>query len=97
MKGQRTGNGQGRGQGQGAGAGSGGGRGAGYGKGGGGMGAGGSCLCPKCGRRSLHRQGVPCLQERCPDCGVAMVREGSAHHQEIVSRRGNADGVKKEG
>jgi hypothetical protein len=95
MKGQRVGAGQGRGQGRGAGAG-GGGRGAGRGQGGGGMGADGSCICPKCGGRAPHRQGVPCLQERCPDCGVAMVREGSPHHQEIVSRRGNADGVKKE-
>lgn len=26
-------------------------------------------------------------QARCPGCGVALVREGSPHHQEIVQRR----------
>lgn len=97
MKGQRMVDGQGRGQGRGAGMGGGGGRGAGRGQGGGGMGAGGSCICPKCGRRTPHQQGTPCLQERCPDCGVALVREGSAHHQEIISRRGDSGGVAKEG
>ena len=75
------------------GGGRGGGRGAGRGTGsgtgtaGGGMGSGGACICPKCGQRAPHRPGVPCLDERCPECGVAMVREGSAHHQEIEQRR----------
>ena len=95
MKGQGFGFGQGRGQGRGTGMGGGGGRGAGRGQGGG-LGAGGSCICPKCGRRMPHQQGAPCLQERCPDCGVALVREGSAHHQEIASRRGNPGGAVKE-
>ena len=92
MKGRGKGSGQGRGQGQGAGAGMGGGRGVGGGRGQGsaGMGAGGSCLCPKCGRHFPHHQGVPCLNERCEDCGVALIREGSAHHQEIAERRGDA-------
>jgi len=88
---------------QGAGKGMGGGRGTGRGgRGGqggagggggrsGGMGAGGSCVCPKCGQRAAHRQGVPCLEERCPTCGVAMVREGSQHHQEIQRRRADSD------
>ena len=55
--------------------------------GGGGMGAGGACICPKCGHREPHKPGVQCLEERCPECGSAMVREGSAHHQQIESRR----------
>jgi hypothetical protein len=55
--------------------------------GGAGMGAGGECLCPKCGRRQPHRPGVPCIEERCPECGCALVREGSPHHQEIERRR----------
>lgn len=62
------------------------------GRGGGGLGAGGACLCPKCGRTVPHRAGVPCLEERCPDCGAAMVREGSPHHEEIVRRRGAGGG-----
>lgn len=53
---------------------------------GGGMGAGGFCVCPKCGLRTAHQPGVPCMQERCPDCGVALIREGSPHHQEIEAR-----------
>lgn len=82
---------QGRGQGQRQGmqnrTGGGGGRGGGRGQGGGGMGGSGSCICPKCGQRTAHRAGAPCLEERCPTCGVALVREGSLHHQEIESRR----------
>jgi hypothetical protein len=57
------------------------------GQGGGRMGAGGSCICPKCGRRQAHQPGVPCLEERCPECGSALVREGSPHHQEIEQRK----------
>lgn len=51
------------------------------------LGAGGACICPKCGQRFPHNAGIPCIEERCPSCGVAMVREGSPHHQEIESRR----------
>ena len=80
MPSQGSGRGGGRGQGRGRGMG----RGL---KGGAGLGAEGFCICPKCGQRTVHRPGVPCLEERCPSCGVAMVREGSAHHQEIESRR----------
>lgn len=90
----RQGQGGGRGSGGrgagGGGRGSGGGRAGGMGGGsgaGGGMGAGGACICPKCGQRAAHQPGVPCLNERCPSCGVAMVREGSPHHQEIERRR----------
>jgi hypothetical protein len=77
----RAGGGRGRGQGGGSGRGPGQGRGA-------RMGGGGFCLCPKCGHREEHQPGVPCIQQRCPSCGSAMVREGSPHHQEIEARRG---------
>jgi hypothetical protein len=40
---------------------------------------------------------VPCLQERCPECGAALVREGSIHHQDVISRRENAADAKNEG
>jgi hypothetical protein len=80
---------QGRGRGGGRGQGAGGGRGGGMGqgRGAGGLGMGGSCLCPKCGRRQDHQPGVPCMELRCPECGTALVREGSPHHQEIDRRR----------
>ena len=87
----KQGRGQGRGQGvrAGGGAGRGGGGSSSGGRSGegGGMGGGGSCVCPKCGQRVPHRPGMPCLDERCPRCHVAMVREGSPHHQEIETRR----------
>ncbi len=109
MKGQGRGNGQGRGAGAGQGGqggragggrGQGGGAmgtGGGRGQGDGAMGAGGSCLCPKCGRRFPHKPGAPCLKERCADCGSALVREGSVHHQQISQRRGDAAGEGTEG
>ena len=79
-------------RGAGAGGGLGLGGGGGQGAGGGGMGAAGFCICPKCGRRTAHQPGVPCMQERCTECGVALVREGSPHHEEILARRKPADG-----
>jgi len=60
----------GRGLGQGAGMG----RGKGMGRGAG-MGAGGNCVCPKCGNKSSHSQGIPCNSMKCPKCGTMMVRE----------------------
>jgi len=73
-----------RGGGQGAGSGQGGGRGKGRCQGGRGKGPMGitgagsvttTCLCPKCGHRENHQQGVPCTQKTCPQCGTAMTRE----------------------
>ncbi len=45
------------------------------------LGTGGNCVCPKCGKKVAHQAGKPCQEERCPDCGSKMLREGSAHHQ----------------
>lgn len=47
----------------------------------GGLGAGGHCICPKCETVIPHQRGVPCQQERCPECGAKMLREGSEHHR----------------
>lgn len=64
------------------------GMGGGGGRGGGaGMGAVGNCVCPKCGNTFPHRPGVPCMEQRCPDCGVVLLREGSPHHEELQRRR----------
>ena len=61
------------------------------GPGGAGLGAAGSCVCPKCGGTYPHTPGEPCMQARCPDCGVALVREGSPHHQEILRHRSGTE------
>ncbi|MBN1412360.1 MAG: hypothetical protein JW969_16050 [Spirochaetales bacterium] len=34
----------------------------------------GSCVCPACGEKITHRQGVPCYKEHCPKCGTKMIR-----------------------
>jgi len=69
----------------GSGAGGGGGTGRGGGRGGGGsgrgrkggfgQGTGGTCVCPSCGATVPHRQGTPCFQEVCPQCGTSMTRQ----------------------
>ena len=59
--------GQGRGQGQGMGQGMGGGNRP-------GAGPGGECVCPGCGTKIPHKQGVPCYNEVCSKCGSKMVR-----------------------
>jgi len=87
MNGRRSG---GRGQGGGGGRGQGGGGGQGQGGGGGrrqgGQGQGrmggpfaagpsGYCVCKKCGYKEPHQRGVPCLQKKCPSCGIELTRE----------------------
>lgn len=52
-----------------------------------GMGAAGFCICPKCGYRKPHQAGVRCMDERCPQCGSVLVREGSYHHRLIEERK----------
>ena len=43
-------------------------------KGGMGAGPGGECACPKCGKRFSHQRGIPCARNRCPECGIPLVR-----------------------
>lgn len=50
--------------------------------GGRGMGPSGRCVCLKCGYSVPKKAGVPCLDERCPSCGTALVREGGAHYRQ---------------
>jgi predicted Fe-Mo cluster-binding NifX family protein len=44
---------------------------------GGRMGAGtaGYCTCPQCGHQEAHQRGVPCVEQKCPQCGTAMTRQ----------------------
>ncbi len=63
----------------------------------GGYGAGGNCICPKCGYIKPHERGVPCQEERCPQCNGKMVREGSVHHRQIVEAQKKAKQKKMEG
>jgi hypothetical protein len=52
-----------------------------------GMGARGMCICVGCGHREPHRRGSPCREQRCPRCGKAMLREGSAHHAAYLEKQ----------
>ncbi len=52
------------------------------------MGAGGYCVRPKCDEKTLHHSGVPCQEERCPNCGAKLLREGSHHHQLLQHKAG---------
>ena len=45
------------------------------------MGPGGYCICPKCNKKTPHLRDTPCQEQRCPECGAKMLREGSYHHQ----------------
>jgi hypothetical protein len=40
-----------------------------------GAGPGGDCICPSCGKRVTHQQGIPCYSMDCPQCGTNMRRE----------------------
>ena len=53
----------------------------------GGMGGSGNCICLGCGFKKPHQPGKPCKDERCPECGKAMVREGSEHHQLFLTKQ----------
>jgi len=50
------------------------GQGQGRGFSGGNPGSGGNCVCPNCGERVPHQQGVPCNAVNCPKCGNKMTR-----------------------
>jgi len=51
------------------------------------MGAGGTCICLACGHREPHSPGTACREQRCPECGKALIREGSEHHQPFLAKR----------
>jgi len=36
-----------------------------------------TCICTKCGFEKPHQHGIPCRNEICPDCKIALVRRGT--------------------
>lgn len=48
----------------------------------------GSCICPGCGYRRPHQPGVPCRRLRCPDCDIAMMREGGERYRSAARKSG---------
>jgi predicted RNA-binding Zn-ribbon protein involved in translation (DUF1610 family) len=38
------------------------------------------CICVHCNTRIPHERGIPCRQNKCPNCGKIMFKEGSYHH-----------------
>ncbi|MCB9525344.1 MAG: ferredoxin [Myxococcales bacterium] len=40
----------------------------------------------RCGHGQAHAPGRPCRLDRCPQCGAALLREGSHHHQKALAR-----------
>jgi predicted Zn-ribbon and HTH transcriptional regulator len=52
-----------------------------------GMGPAGFCVCSKCGYKKPHEAGVPCREEKCPQCGARMVREGSYYHKLVEEKK----------
>ncbi len=56
------------------------------------MGPSGYCVCASCGYRKPHVAGVPCLEEKCPHCGKALMREGSEHYKSAVEKKKRREG-----
>ncbi len=51
------------------------------------MGGGGNCICPKCDYKVAHKSGIPCQDERCPNCNAKLLREGSNHHKMFLNKQ----------
>ncbi|MEN8223163.1 MAG: ferredoxin [Acidobacteriota bacterium] len=52
-----------------------------------GAGPSGQCVCVKCNYLSAKKRGVPCMDEKCPDCGATLLREGGSHHQSAINKK----------
>ena len=51
------------------------------------LGPSGFCICPKCNYKTIHKRGIPCQEEKCPKCGVKMIREDSYHHDLLKKKK----------
>jgi hypothetical protein len=47
----------------------------------------GYCICVKCGFKSNKKPGLPCMEEKCPQCGAVLLREGGDHHLSAVKNK----------
>ena len=63
------------------------GKGMGKGRGSGLKGGIGNCVCVKCGYSTPKKAGVPCMQEKCPQCGAVLLREGGRHYNNAVQNK----------
>lgn len=57
-----------------------------------GLGNRGNCICPKCSYKIEHQPGNPCKQQKCPQCGSGMLREGGHHHQLLLEKKKGKSG-----
>lgn len=50
------------------------------------LGPSGVCACPKCGFEKVHKMGVKCMDEKCPNCGSVLLRKGGTHYKKAVEK-----------
>lgn len=53
--------------------------------GGNGRGADGSCVCLKCGYREAKKNGISCMQKKCPICGSILMHKSSKLYYQAVN------------
>jgi len=45
------------------------------------------CICPKCGYIKDHKKGIPCINSKCPKCGVALIgKKEIANYSKLEKR-----------
>jgi hypothetical protein len=49
----------------------------------------GYCICVHCNTKYPHVKKQPCRNKTCPECGRALMREGSYHHQLFLKKIGD--------
>lgn len=45
------------------------------------------CICVHCDTKIPHVRGIPCRENKCPECGRIMFKEGSYHHQLFLEKK----------
>jgi predicted DNA-binding protein (UPF0251 family) len=43
------------------------------------------CVCPKCRLEFVHSLGIPCRNEKCPDCNCQMIRKGTFQYHRVIN------------
>jgi len=49
------------------------------------------CICVHCNTKIPHVRGIPCRENKCPNCGRTMFKEGSYHHQLFREKKNKKD------